>query len=157
MIRQNIFEGHAKLLTILCGPWIGCYQGRKFLYWSWSNWPLAALQREWGTSVQPLKKPTANGKLGTNIQVLPRKLAAKNFSKYLVSPSMFHLNSVESGKDDSSLEAHLKSSKTRLLFSQRSIHFCQNLNSISGSWLEKGIVVISPILNRLILVNLLRF
>jgi hypothetical protein len=62
------------------GPRIGFCQSRK-LYWSWSDEPIAALQREWGTSVQPLKKLTANGK---NIQVPLRKLAA---------------NRVESGKN----------------------------------------------------------
>jgi hypothetical protein len=57
--RKNIFEGRAKLFTILC-PGIGLYQGRKF-YWSWSNGPLAASLRKWGISFQPLKKLTANG------------------------------------------------------------------------------------------------
>jgi hypothetical protein len=50
------------------------------------NVPLAALQRERGTSVQPLKKPTA---MGTNIQVPLRKLAA--YSNKYISPGMFHL------------------------------------------------------------------
>jgi hypothetical protein len=68
---------------------------------------LAALQRKWGTSGQPLisKQP-----MGTKIQVLPGKLAAKKTSINIISPSMFHLNRVESGKD--SLEAHLQSLKT---------------------------------------------
>jgi hypothetical protein len=32
-------------------------------------------------------------------------------SKNIIPPSMFHLNRVESGKDDRSSEAHLQSSK----------------------------------------------
>ncbi len=68
--------------------------------------------------------------MGTKIQVMPGKLAAKNFNKYNFSQYVLPLNRVESGKDDSSLEAHLQSLK--LVETKKIIHFCQNLNSISG-------------------------
>jgi hypothetical protein len=52
--------------------------------WAEANGPLVALQREWGTSVQPFKQPTATRKKYSS-----RKLAANynkyNFSQY-VSP-----------------------------------------------------------------------
>ncbi len=75
--EANIFEGHTRNRTFFCGPRInydlfgiiyqrimqsisgglriGFYLVRK-LYWSWSNGPMAALQREWGNFSATVEK-----------------------------------------------------------------------------------------------------
>jgi hypothetical protein len=66
---------------------------------------MAALERVWGIS---LKKPTANRNKYSQIF----KCRVESWQRTqinIISPSMLHLNRVESGKDDSSSEAHLQS------------------------------------------------
>ncbi len=71
------------------------------------HWWLYKENRDWGTSI-PMKNPTANGK-----NILKYHLESWQRTPInVISPSMFHLNLVESGKDDSSSEVHLQSSKT---------------------------------------------
>jgi hypothetical protein len=43
------------------------------------HWWLYKENRDWGTSIQPMKNPTANG---TNIQIPPGKLAANSNKCY---------------------------------------------------------------------------
>jgi hypothetical protein len=64
------------------------------------HWWLYKENRDWGTSIQPMKNPTANGKNILKYHMESWQRTPIN----VISPSMFHLNLVES--------VHLQSSKT---------------------------------------------
>ncbi len=81
---------------------------------------LAALQRDRETSVQPLKKLTANGdtysRAGTaELKPYMHEDHKKNLRKieiYIISPTFFHLYLEANGIGDRSAGEHLKNTKT---------------------------------------------
>jgi hypothetical protein len=86
-----MFEGCAKLFTILWGPGIGLYQGRKF-YWSWSKGPLATFQEN-GNLSSAFKKADSQWE-----QIIKCLLENLQPPIKIISPSMFHLNRAESDR-----------------------------------------------------------
>jgi hypothetical protein len=87
------------------------------------QWTIGGSTKKMGNLRSTFDKPTANEKKNSSTAW---KVRSKKTSINMISPSMFHLNRVESGKDDSSLEAHLQSLKTR-----RGSYFRQRKLSIS--------------------------
>ncbi len=104
------------MFTLLCCPWIGLYQARK-LFRSWDNGPIWSID-------QPMNQCGSK----EDRQVIWQQTPINR-----ISPICFHItvNRLESGKDDSSSEAHLQSSKTSRSFYLGLYIFFKPLNSIS--------------------------
>ena len=81
----------------------------KKIYWNRSNGTLAALQKEWGTSVHSLKSQQP---MGTNILVASKSLQQTLIN--VISPSMYNLNRIRNGNDNISSEEHFKSLKIKI-------------------------------------------
>jgi hypothetical protein len=90
----DCYEQPKHILGLLCCPRIGFYNVIK-LYRSWNTGPIAQPMNQWGNQ--------------EDSQVIWQQTPI-----HRISPICVHLNCLESGKDDSSLEVllHLQSSKT---------------------------------------------
>jgi hypothetical protein len=81
---QNLFEGRGKLFTILCGPGIGFYHGRKF-YWL-EQWTTGGSTKRMGNLSSAFEKADSQWKqIFKFLLELAANTNKNNFSQY-VSP-----------------------------------------------------------------------
>jgi hypothetical protein len=88
--RQNIFEGRTKNFSLICDPQI--YYD--LTYYELEQWTTGGTTKR--TSVQPLKKPTANGNTNSRAGIAELKTHSKDLEKippktrmFIISPIFF--------------------------------------------------------------------